>query len=108
MTRLHAQIKPLKGKYYGAKISLEVGEREVGQITVWLAVPSGSDLSAPSQAQLEAYGYSSAQEALEDCFPCDSHYQSKLDQHVAEAILRALNGLELTPTSSITAPTTHD
>lgn len=75
---MKAEIKPLHGKYYGTEIKLENGER----IVVWLRGDG-----KPSRRELEGITY---EEAVEDDYFCDSHYETEFCLSVCEAIVKAL------------------
>lgn len=78
---MKAKIEPLKGKYYGTTISLENGEG----ITVWVM----GDYK-PSIRQLEELSMT-YEEAKDDDYFCDSHFESETSYKVAVAIVEALS-----------------
>lgn len=89
---LTAEIKPLKGKYYGTIVEVKDGEKFIAEIKVWTARRC-MPLDEPSSEALFYYDYASVEEARADGWPCDSHYQSILDAKIAKAIKEAIEGL---------------
>lgn len=78
-----AKIEPLKGKYYGTRITLEKGEG----ITVWVM----GDFK-PSERQLADLNMT-YEEAKEDDYFCDSHFETETSFKIASAIVEVLNRL---------------
>jgi hypothetical protein len=83
--RMKAWILPLEGKYYGTQIQLE----NESILEVWLM-----DGWKPSKRQLEKWDMT-YEEAQEDDQMCDSHYETEFGFSVAEAIVDALQKVEL-------------
>ena len=97
MRTLNARLLPLSRKYYGSEIELSISGKFVGTVTVWLDADDDvrTGLNAMSRRELSSCHYSSIDEAFEDGYPCDCHYETKLGYQVATAITKALSGLEL-------------
>lgn len=95
MNVLNAKLLPLKGKHYGSQIELALNNKKIGKIKVWMSVPFGTDLGNPSTRELTSNGHRTVEEAFEDEFPCDSHYESELDYRISMIIKKALNNLDL-------------
>ena len=97
---MKATIRPLRGKYYGTIVDLP---DVAGSIKLWFA--SGT----PSRRELEQLGYTQEQwdrnEPVNDGWDsptpirqivmCDSHYECNKTLKIAEAIVKALEGVEL-------------
>jgi len=81
---MKAKIEPLEGKYYGTRITLENGEG----ITIWVM----GDYK-PSIRQLEELSMT-YEEAKDDDYFCDSHFESETSFKVAVAIVETLSRIE--------------
>lgn len=95
MAKLAARLQSLRGKYYGAKVSIFLDDSRIGEIKIWTNAPPRSRLWYPSARDLAQNDYSSIDAAYSDCYPCDCHYESELDWQIAKAIEKVLNGLDL-------------
>ena len=74
------KIEPLTGKYYGTRITLDNGEG----ITVWVM----GDYK-PSKRQLDSLNMT-YEEAKEDDYFCDSHFETEASYKIALAIVEAI------------------
>jgi hypothetical protein len=83
-----AKVLPLKGKYYGTIVELIDEEGRKSEIKIWIDDPDYS----PSDRQLEDYGFANKEEAHDDGFPCDCHYESQRGYWIANCIASAING----------------
>jgi len=97
MRTLNARLLPLLRKYYGSEIELSISGKPVGTIKVWIDADDDvrTGLNAMSCRELSSCHYASVDEAWEDGYPCDCHYENQLSYQVATAITQALSGLEL-------------
>jgi hypothetical protein len=94
--KLKARLLPLSGKHYGTKVAVSLDGRSVGTIEIWLNRHDVyAQLSDSSERELSTSDYTSVEEARQDGFPCDCHYESVLDYAVATAITDILDGLEI-------------
>lgn len=88
---MKAKIQPFIGKYYGTVIEISNGDLYRDAIVVSY---SGGP---PSQRQLDQYGLKlsdQGSEAWRDLFS-DDHYETAQTLQIAEAIVKALENLEL-------------
>lgn len=97
---MKARLLPLEGKYYGTRVQIELGPRNVAEISVW-----HSD-GKPSERECATWGCTQAdwvndrlidggwggKEPARRVFPCDSHYESQTSFEIAEKIVNAING----------------
>jgi hypothetical protein len=94
--KLKARLHPLTGKHYGTTVVLSLDDRPIGTVDVWLHRDGiRPELRNPSERELSTSGYNSLEEAQQDGFPCDCHYESVLDYAVGTAIEDILDGLEI-------------
>lgn len=97
---MKAELKPLKGKYYGTKIKVTDDNGTEATIEIW----DSGDFT-PSKRELESYGYTEQQweeNALVDSgwdteipiretdIVCDSHFESKQSYELALKIIEKL------------------
>jgi hypothetical protein len=73
-------------KYYGTEIDLGAN----GLINVWLFTKT-QDEQRPSQRQLDNWGVATPEEAGEDGYLDDSHYETDITFKVASVIVDAIN-----------------
>jgi hypothetical protein len=82
-----AKVLPLKGKYYGTIVELTDESGRKSEIKVWIDDPD-CELSA---RELKDYGYKTREEAFDDGYPCDCHYESNRSLWLANRIADAIN-----------------
>jgi len=82
-----AKVLPLKGKYYGTIVELTDEGGRKSELKVWIDDPD-YDLS---DRELQDSCYKTREEAFEDCYPCDCHYESKRSFWLANRIANAIN-----------------
>lgn len=81
---MNAKILDLHGKYYGTEIEYEINNKKC-IIEIW-----NHASCIPSQRQIK-YWHCSLQEAKDNDFLCDDHYETAEDFYVAQKIVDALN-----------------
>ena len=100
-----AKLKPLKGKYYGTKITVtEHTEDPHNPIEAHIEIWDSGD-GTPSKRELEMYGYTEEQwennsliydgwgkSPIREVIVCDSHFESKQTYGLALKIVEKLNG----------------
>ncbi len=81
---MKAYISPFVGAYYGTEIILDYGKIK-SSFRVWI-----SDFP-PSKRQLESWGFKTEQEAYDNDYICDQHYETSESYRIAELIINAIN-----------------
>ncbi len=84
MQTMKARLLPLTGKYYGTPVEIET-EEGTEFIEVWL---KGN--RRPSSRQLTKINMTE-EEAIEDGYFCDEHYETALSFWVAQRIVDGIN-----------------
>jgi len=82
-----AKVLPLQGKYYGTIVELTDESGRKSELKIWIKDPD-CDLS---DRELKDSGYKTREEASEDGYPCDCHYESKRGFWLASRIADAIN-----------------
>ena len=82
-----AKVLPLSGKYYGTIIELTDEGGRKSEIKVWVDDPDYT----LSDRELQRHGFVNQEQAYQDNFPCDCHYESKRGYWMASLIAQAVN-----------------
>ena len=98
--KIRAKLKPLKGKYYGTKITLDFGGYEE-EIELWDSayfIPSERELNRDGFSKKEYEenifvedGWGGKQSIQELLAPCDSHFESQTTYERAIEIIKRIN-----------------
>ena len=82
-----AKVLPLSGKHYGTIIELTDEGGRTSRIKLWIDDPDYK----PSSRELKACGYKTVEEAHNDGYPCDCHYESERQLWLANCIAAGIN-----------------
>src|SRR6266566_3770750 len=103
---MHAELKPLEGKYYGSLVEIfDDANDSIGVIVVWLNPQQDADYK-PSERELEAWQdmlrrdcsslqeYENLTDEEKEYEICDNHYESVVGLKVCNTLVVALNKKE--------------
>lgn len=100
---MKAEIEPLKGKYYGTSVSIEINGVHSGAVSLWL--PG----DRPSDRELANYGLNASDwdknTPIDDGWGgkeplrksdlwCDSHHETQQTYELAQLICEAINNAD--------------
>lgn len=91
---MRAHIKPLERyrKYYGTEIEILDGPAKDEIIKIWVSC------GKPSTRELDNFHADLKENGCDDSEPyeiCDSHYESQLDLDIANAVVKALETIQV-------------
>lgn len=94
--KIHAELKPLSGKYYGSEIALTNENGGEALIQVWI---NGVGDNIPSERELGDHYHQNDQGQWIDEHGygyeiCNDHYESQIALQVSQAIVDAINSRE--------------
>jgi hypothetical protein len=95
---MNAEVLPLRGKHYGTTVRLSIDNR-CYDISIWIPVgpPSDEELADWNltyedwKNNVEVDDGWNGKEPIRSMFPCDSHFQSRLEVQIAHYIANAIN-----------------